>query len=55
VADLAGATFGLLIGGVAAAPFGAVAVRYLSPKVMLIFVGIALTLTSGYGIWTAWG
>ena len=55
VADLAGATLGLLIGGVAAAPFGAVAVRYLSPKVMLIVVGIALTLTSGYGIWTAWG
>ena len=55
VADLAGATLGLLIGGVAAAPFGAIAVRYLSPKIILIFVGIALTLTSGYGIWTAWG
>jgi uncharacterized membrane protein YfcA len=55
IADLAGATLGLLIGGVAAAPFGAIAVRYLSPKVILIFVGIALTLTSAYGIWTAWG
>ena len=55
VADLAGATLGLLIGGVAAAPFGAVVVRYLSPKIMLILVGIALTLTSTYGIWTAWG
>ena len=55
VADLAGATLGLLIGGVAAAPFGAVVVRYLSPKIMLILVGIALTLTSAYGIWTAWG
>ena len=54
VADLAGATLGLLIGGVAAAPFGAVVVRYLSPKIMLILVGIALTLTSAYGIWTAW-
>lgn len=55
IADLAGATLGLLIGGVAAAPFGAIAVRYLSPKTILIFVGITLTLTSGYGIWTAWG
>jgi uncharacterized membrane protein YfcA len=55
IADLAGATLGLLIGGVAAAPFGAIAVRYLSPKVILIFVGIALTVTSAYGIWTAWG
>ena len=55
VADLAGATLGLLIGGVAAAPFGAVVVRYLSPKIMLILVGIALTLTSAYGIWTTWG
>ena len=55
IADLAGATLGLLIGGVVAAPFGAIAVRYLSPKIILIFVGVALTLTSGYGIWTTWG
>ena len=55
IADLAGATLGLLIGGVVAAPFGAVVVRYLAPKTMLILVGIALTLTSAYGIWTAWG
>lgn len=54
-ADLAGATLGLLIGGVIAAPFAAIAARYLSPKVMLVLVGTALTLTSGYGIWTAWG
>jgi uncharacterized membrane protein YfcA len=55
VADLAGATLGLLIGGVIAAPFGAIAVRHLAPKTMLIFVGVVLTLTSAYGIWTAWG
>ena len=55
IADLAGATLGLLIGGVAAAPLGAIVVRYLSPKIMLILVGVALTLTSAYGIWTAWG
>ena len=54
VADLAGATLGLLIGGVAAAPFGAVAARHLRPKMMLILVGIVLSLTSAYGIYTAW-
>ena len=53
VADLAGATLGFLIGGVAAAPLGAVVVKYLSPKVMLVMVGIALTATSAYGIWMA--
>lgn len=55
VADLAGATLGLLIGGVAAAPFGALAVKFLSPKTILIFVGAVLVITSFYGIWTAWG
>ena len=55
IADLIGPTLGLLIGGIAAAPFGAVAVKYLSPKIMLIMVGFVLTLTSAYGIWTAWG
>jgi uncharacterized protein len=54
-ADLAGATLGLLIGGVAAAPFAAIAAKHFSPKLMLIMVGIALTATSAYGIWTAWG
>ena len=55
VADLAGATLGFLLGGIAAAPFGAVAARHLSPKIMLIMVGGVLTITSAYGIWTAWG
>lgn len=55
IADLAGATLGLLIGGVAAAPFGALAVKVLSPKTILIFVGVVLVITSAYGIWTAWG
>lgn len=55
LADLAGATLGLLLGGVIAAPFAAVAAKHFSPKLMLIMVGIALTATSAYGIWTAWG
>jgi uncharacterized protein len=55
VADVAGATLGLLIGGVAAAPIGAWAAKRFNPKTMLILVGIVLTATSGYGIWRAWG
>ena len=54
IADLAGATLGLLIGGVMAAPFGAWAAKHVPAKWMLILVGIVLTLTSAYGVWTAW-
>jgi len=54
-ADVAGATLGLLIGGVAAAPLGAWAAKHFPPKTMLILVGIVLTLTSGYGVYRAWG
>ncbi|MFN3469930.1 MAG: sulfite exporter TauE/SafE family protein [Novosphingobium sp.] len=53
VADLAGATLGFLIGGLAAAPFGAWAAKHIPAKTMLIMVGIVLTLTSAYGVWTA--
>ncbi|MFA6220512.1 MAG: sulfite exporter TauE/SafE family protein [Erythrobacter sp.] len=54
IADLAGATLGLLIGGIVAAPCGAFAAKHFSPKLMLIMVGIVLTITSAYGIWMAW-
>jgi uncharacterized membrane protein YfcA len=54
-ADVAGATLGLLIGGMAAAPIGAWAAKHFPPKTMLILVGIVLTLTSGYGVYRAWG
>ncbi|WP_394730539.1 sulfite exporter TauE/SafE family protein [Altererythrobacter sp. GH1-8] len=53
VADLAGATLGFLIGGVMAAPIGAIAARHFSPKLMLVMVGITLTATSAYGIYSA--
>lgn len=53
IADLVGATLGLIIGGIAAAPFGALAARYIPPKQLLILVGIVLTATSSYGIWAA--
>ncbi|WP_340588604.1 sulfite exporter TauE/SafE family protein [Erythrobacter alti] len=55
ISHIAGPTLGLIIGGIAAAPFGAMAARHFSPKLMLVLVGIVLTATSGYGIWTAWG
>jgi uncharacterized membrane protein YfcA len=53
IADLAGATLGLLIGGVLAAPLGAWAAKHLPAKQMLILVGIVLTLTSAYGAYRA--
>jgi uncharacterized protein len=55
VADLAGATLGLLIGGLLAAPIGAWAAKHFPAKQMLILVGVVLTLTSAYGVWSAWG
>ncbi len=51
LADIAGATLGLLIGGVIAAPFGAVMAKRFSPKLMLILVGFVLTATSAFGLW----
>jgi uncharacterized membrane protein YfcA len=55
IADVAGATLGLLIGGMAAAPIGAWAAKHFPPKTMLLLVGAVLTLTSGYGVFRAWG
>jgi len=55
IADLAGATLGLLIGGLLAAPLGAWAAKHFPAKQMLILVGIVLTLTSAYGVYRAWG
>jgi uncharacterized membrane protein YfcA len=47
--DFAVATVGLLIGGVFAAPFGALMAKRIPVKVMLIMVGVVLTATSTYG------
>lgn len=47
--DFATATVGLLIGGVLAAPLGAVMAKRIPTKTMLILVGIVLTITSTYG------
>jgi len=40
----------LLIGGVIAAPFGAIMAKRFSPKIMLVLVGIVLTATSAYSL-----
>lgn len=53
--QIVGATLGLLIGGLMAAPIGAWAAKHFPAKQMLIMVGIVLTLTSAYGVWSAWG
>lgn len=49
------ATAGLLIGGVAAAPFGAIVASRLRPRTLLAMVGAVLTLTSLYTIGKALG
>jgi uncharacterized membrane protein YfcA len=54
IADVAGATLGLLIGGVFAAPIGAYAAKRIPVKAMLVLVGAVLTLTSAFGIYKAW-
>lgn len=53
IADLAGVTLGLLIGGMLGAPLGAFAARHFPAKWMLIMVGVVLILTSGYGVYSA--
>ena len=53
-ADLAGPTLGFLIGGILAAPIGAWVAKHFPAKRMMILVGVVLTLTSLYGVWSAW-
>jgi uncharacterized membrane protein YfcA len=43
-------TIGLLIGGVVAAPFGAMLARHVAPRVLFVAVGTILTLTSLFGV-----
>lgn len=47
------ATVGVLIGGVAAAPLGAVLVKRVRPRLLLGLVGTVLTLTSAYSLYRA--
>lgn len=47
------ATVGLLIGGLAAAPFGAILARRIPARTLMTMVGIVLTLTSIFSLWKA--
>ncbi len=47
------ATIGLLIGGVLAAPFGAILAKRVKPRALLVMVGSVLTLTSAFSIYKA--
>lgn len=47
------ATVGLLIGGVLAAPLGAVVAKRVQPDLLLTFVGLILTATSLFGLYGA--
>lgn len=47
------ATVGLLIGGLAAAPIGAIIAKRVPTKPLMILVGAVLMLTSAYGIYSA--
>lgn len=48
------ATVGLIIGGVAAAPFGALFAKRINPRTLLLAVSIVLITTSAYSIHSAW-
>ncbi len=48
-------TVGLLLGGVVAAPFGAMLARHVPARILLVSVGVILTLTSLFGIAKAVG
>lgn len=48
------ATVGLIVGGVAAAPFGAIAAKRIRPRALLGAVSVVLIATSLFGIYKAW-
>ncbi|MFC3101738.1 sulfite exporter TauE/SafE family protein [Altererythrobacter lauratis] len=47
-------TVGLIIGGVAAAPFGAIIAKRINPRWLLLAVAIVLIATSTYSIYRVW-
>lgn len=49
------AVVGLLIGGVIAAPFGAIIAKRVPTRTLLVLVGVVLTLTSAYSLYRALG
>lgn len=53
-AAFSAATIGLIIGGVVAAPFGALLAKRVAPRVLLLAVSIVLIVTSLFSIAKAW-
>jgi uncharacterized membrane protein YfcA len=47
-------TIGLILGGVIAAPFGALLANRVNPRTLLFAVALVLIVTSAYSIWKAW-
>lgn len=47
-------TGGLIIGGVVAAPFGAILASRVQPRLLLLAVSLVLIVTSAYSIYKAW-
>ena len=47
------ATLGLIVGGVLAAPLGAMLARRVPARALLLVVGVVLTLTSAFSLWRA--
>lgn len=45
--------FGLILGGIFAAPFGAILVRMIKPKVLMLIVAFVIILTSAFTIYTS--
>ena len=47
------ATFGLLVGGIVAAPLAAVVTRHIQPQRLMLMVGVVLTATSLFSLYKA--
>ena len=47
-------TVGLIVGGVIAAPFGAMLAKRVQPRMLLLAVATVLIITSAYSIYRAW-
>lgn len=48
------ATVGLIIGGVVAAPFGALFAKRIKPRFLLAAVSVVLIATSAFSVWKSW-
>ena len=51
--DFLNPVVGLLIGGIVAAPFGALVAKRVPARKLMVLVGAILTLTSAYGVYSA--